>query len=69
MAFSGAVSAYLETRKESIAVLKALGAEGPLIRNLYLIQIGGLALLGVAIGLAIGAAYAPDHRPDRQGAS
>ena len=52
----GAVSAYLETRKESIAVLKALGAEGPLIRNLYLIQIGGLALLGVAIGLAIGAA-------------
>ena len=51
----GAVSAYLETRKESIAVLKALGAEGPLIRNLYLIQIGGLALLGVAIGLGIGA--------------
>jgi len=51
----GAVSAYLETRKGSIAVLKALGAEGPLIRNLYLIQIGGLALLGVAIGLVIGA--------------
>ena len=51
----GAVSAYLETRKESIAVLKALGAEVPLIRNLYLIQIGGLALLGVAIGLVIGA--------------
>ncbi len=51
----GAVSAYLETRKESIAVLKALGAEGPLIRDIYLIQIGGLAVLGVAIGLVIGA--------------
>ena len=52
----GAVSAYLEGRKPSIATLKALGAEGGLIRNLYLIQIGALALLGVAIGLAIGAA-------------
>ena len=51
----GAVSAYLEGRKRSIATLKALGAEGPLIRNLYLIQIGVLALLGVGIGLAVGA--------------
>jgi len=52
----GAVSAYLETRRDSIATLKALGAEGPLIRNLYLIQIGLLAALGIAIGLAVGAA-------------
>jgi putative ABC transport system permease protein len=52
----GAVSAYLETRKLSIAVLKALGAEGPLIRDTYLIQIGLLAGLGVGLGLAIGAA-------------
>lgn len=51
----GAVSAYLEARKPSIAVLKALGAEGALIRNLYLMQIAVLAALGVAIGLAIGA--------------
>jgi len=51
----GAVSAYLEGRKRSIATLKALGAEGALIRNLYLIQIGVLALLGVGIGLAVGA--------------
>ena len=53
---AGAVSAYLEARKPSIATLKALGAEGVLIRNLYLIQIAVLAALGVAIGLAIGAA-------------
>lgn len=52
---SGAVSAYLEARKPSIAVLKALGAEGSLIRDIYLIQIAVLALLGVAIGLAVGA--------------
>ena len=51
----GAVQAYLETRKSSIAVLKALGAEGSLIRDTYLIQIAALALAGVAIGLAIGA--------------
>lgn len=52
---AGAVSAYLEQRKPSIAVLKALGAEGALIRNLYLIQIAVLSLLGVGIGLAVGA--------------
>ncbi len=53
---SGAVTAYLETKKPSIAVLKAVGADGALIRNLYLVQIAVLALLGVAIGVAIGAA-------------
>ena len=52
----GAVQAYLETRKGSIAVLKALGAEGPLVRNVYLIQIAALSALGVGFGLAIGAA-------------
>lgn len=52
---AGAVSAYLATREPSIAVLKALGAEGDLIRNTYLIQIGLLASLGVLIGLVIGA--------------
>ena len=52
----GAVSAYLEGRKPSIATLKALGADGALIRDVYLIQIGALAALGVAIGLVAGAA-------------
>jgi putative ABC transport system permease protein len=53
---SGAVGAYLEVKKPSIAVLKALGADGPLIRNTYLIQIAILAALGIAIGVALGAA-------------
>ena len=52
---AGAVSAYLSTREPAIAVLKALGAESGLIRDLHLIQIGVLALLGVGIGLAVGA--------------
>ncbi|WP_304176223.1 ABC transporter permease [Phenylobacterium aquaticum] len=52
----GAVSAYLEAKTPAIAVLKALGADGALVRNVYLLQIGLLALLGVAIGVAIGAA-------------
>lgn len=51
----GAVTAYLEARKPAIATLKALGAEGALIRDTYLIQIGALAALGVAIGLVVGA--------------
>ncbi|RAK58367.1 oxidoreductase [Phenylobacterium hankyongense] len=52
----GAVSAYLEVRKPAIATLKALGAEGALVRDIYLAQIGLLAALGVLIGLAAGAA-------------
>lgn len=53
---STAVTAYLETRRPSIAILKALGAPGAQVRNIYLIQIAALAGLGVAIGLAVGAA-------------
>lgn len=56
---SGAVGSYLESRKASIAVLKSLGAEGPLIRNVFLLQIGVLSLIGIAIGLLIGAACPP----------
>ena len=51
----GAVSAYLEARKPAIATLKAMGAEGALVRDTYLVQIGVLAALGVGIGLVIGA--------------
>jgi putative ABC transport system permease protein len=53
---SGAVGAYLDARTGPIATLKALGADGALARNVYLIQIGLLAALGVGIGLVVGAA-------------
>jgi len=52
----GAVSAYVDGRKPAIATLKALGAESGLIRDMYLAQIGLLALAGVVIGLVVGAA-------------
>jgi putative ABC transport system permease protein len=52
----GAVSAYVDGRKPAIATLKALGAESDLIRDIYLAQIGLLAVVGVVIGLAVGAA-------------
>ena len=53
---SGAVKAYMDARTASMAMLKVLGAEGALVRDVYMIQIGVLAVLGVAIGLAIGGA-------------
>jgi len=53
---NGAVSSYLEARKPSIAVLKALGAEGPLVRNVFLIRIAALTAAGISLGLAGGAA-------------
>jgi putative ABC transport system permease protein len=52
----GAVNAYLQARKPVIATLKALGAEGRLVRDVYLIQIAALSLMGIAIGLGVGAA-------------
>jgi putative ABC transport system permease protein len=53
---AGAVSAYLESKTLSIAALKAVGATGGLVRDVYLIQILLLAALGIGLGLAVGGA-------------
>lgn len=53
---SAAVRAYLERKTATIATLKTLGAESGTIFATYLIQIGALTVLGVALGVAIGAA-------------
>jgi putative ABC transport system permease protein len=53
---STAVSAYLDTRRGSIATLKALGASGALVRNVYLLQVSALAAVGIVLGLLVGAA-------------
>jgi putative ABC transport system permease protein len=50
-----AVSAHLLSRRPAIAVLKTLGASGGLVRNIYLVQVAALAVLGISIGVAIGA--------------
>ena len=52
---SSAVRAYLDEKIPVIATLKSVGAEGRVIFQVYLIQVGALAMLGILIGLAIGA--------------
>ncbi|MEM7544762.1 MAG: FtsX-like permease family protein [Pseudomonadota bacterium] len=51
---SSAVRSYLAEKTETIATLKTIGAPGNGVFAIYLIQIGVLTLLGVAIGLLIG---------------
>jgi putative ABC transport system permease protein len=53
---SAAVRAYLDSKVAVIATLKTLGAEGRTIFAAYFLQIGALAVLGIALGLALGAA-------------
>jgi len=52
---SSAVRSYLEGKTETIATLKTLGATGGVVAATYLMQIGALTLLGIALGLALGA--------------
>ena len=53
---ANAVNAYVEKRRETIAVLKSLGATGARIFQIYLFQILAIAGIGIALGLALGAA-------------
>ncbi len=52
---SNAVRSYLDTRRETIATFKVLGADGGLIFRLYFLQVLALALAAVIIGLSLGA--------------
>ena len=51
----GAVESYLETKLETIATLKCLGAPGGLVFRAYLLQVFTLGLLGIGAGLTLGA--------------
>jgi len=51
---SAAVRAWMERKTETIATLKALGASGALIRNVFVLQLAALTALGVTIGLLLG---------------
>jgi putative ABC transport system permease protein len=53
---SAAVRAYLDGKTATIATLRTLGAEQRVIFATYLLQIGALTVLGVALGLALGVA-------------
>ena len=52
---SAAVRTYLDGKTNVIATLKTLGAEGRIIFSIYLMQIGVLTAVGLAIGLVLGA--------------
>ncbi len=52
---SQATSAFLDTRLDSIAALKALGADGGTIRAAYAFQLGVLAGAGALAGIILGA--------------
>ncbi|NIZ13623.1 ABC transporter permease [Phaeobacter sp. HF9A] len=51
---STAVRAYLAQKTETIATLRTLGAERRVIFLTYFLQIGVLALCGIALGLVLG---------------
>jgi putative ABC transport system permease protein len=57
------VQSYIRRKHQTIAVLKALGATGPILLRVYLLQavaLGGLgSLVGVALGRAVLAALSP----------
>ncbi len=50
------VSAWLDRKRNNIAILKSLGAPPVLILRIYLAQVAGAALAGIALGLAVGSA-------------
>ncbi|WP_315900485.1 ABC transporter permease [Maritimibacter alkaliphilus] len=51
---SSAVRAYLSGKTATIATLRTLGAERRVLFLTYFLQIGALAVLGIAIGLVLG---------------
>ena len=51
-----AVKHHLDSKIETVATLKCIGASGDLIVQVYLLQIVVLALLGTALGVVLGAA-------------
>ena len=53
------VSAYLTARRDAIATVKALGATSGDIARIYGMQVGAVALAGIAAGVLLGASVVP----------
>jgi putative ABC transport system permease protein len=53
---ANAVSAFVDRKRETIAVLKSVGASGGAVFLIHFAQVAALGAIGIAIGLAIGAA-------------
>jgi putative ABC transport system permease protein len=56
---SNGVASYLGAKRDGIATLKVLGATSRDVARIYLLQVGAVALAGVAAGLVLGAALPP----------
>ncbi|WMS41612.1 FtsX-like permease family protein [Acuticoccus sp. MNP-M23] len=56
---ANSVRAYLSRKRETIAVLRAMGASGRIVLGTYFIQVLILASIGIAIGLCLGALAPP----------
>jgi putative ABC transport system permease protein len=52
---AGAVTGYLEGKRETIATLKCLGATGGFIFAMFGLEVGVIALIGIGLGLIVGA--------------
>ncbi|MEQ9448975.1 MAG: FtsX-like permease family protein, partial [Rhodospirillaceae bacterium] len=52
---ANAVRAHMISRMNTIATLKCLGASSDTVFNIYVIQLGILSFVGIAIGLVLGA--------------
>ncbi|NQW02388.1 MAG: ABC transporter permease, partial [Rhodospirillales bacterium] len=54
LGITGAVRSYLDTKTETIATFKCLGAPGRLVFNIYMMQILVIGSIGIAAGLLLG---------------
>lgn len=54
LGITGAVRSYLDTKTETIATFKCLGAPGNLVFSIYMMQILVIGTIGITIGLIIG---------------
>jgi len=54
LGITGAVRSYLESKTETIATFKCLGAPGSLVFNIYMMQVLLIGAIGISIGLVIG---------------
>ncbi|NNM71043.1 ABC transporter permease [Enterovirga aerilata] len=53
---ANAVTAFVDRKRNSVGILKSLGATGGTVIAVFLVQVMAIALIGIALGLAVGAA-------------
>jgi putative ABC transport system permease protein len=51
---AGAVQAYLETKRETVAILRCIGSDARTAMGVYLVQVFGLAVFGALAGALLG---------------